>query len=287
MQNTVRMWFCGVVGLVGISAVGAIQGCSSGAQKEVPYPAPLVMPTVEARRMEGGDVLLEFRLVGRGSDTSAVLGFVRNVQRMFTVLRHPDTGLLDTVYYSVAAGGRSDDSTVVLELHGQERWTNMRAVAYDSLVGETVLVLGDKTMYSTKQTFFLPIRKEKQAEVLPIELKGFVEDVTDSSAVFVVLATRHRVIREEYFPSSEHLRVIVSGENGIVWNSQMQQVFANALYPVEPTFVAEVKRYELQWNGRDNQGNPLPPGEYTAQLLLPTRPYPYSTVIPFEWKGGK
>lgn len=283
MQTTVTIWL-GIV--LGISMMG-IQGCSSGVERERGYPVPLVQPLVEARRAQGGDVLLDFQLVGEGGDTSASMGFVRAVRKVYTIMRHPEYGVLDTVRYTLSSGSGERDGMATLELNGRERWTNMKAIVYDSLLSETVIELTDRTKYSTLQTFLLPVEDKKDAALLPITLKGLVENVTDSSAVFVALATRNRIVDEEYFPSSEQLRVVLSGAHGIVWSSQMQQVFMDAVYPVEPAFVAEVKRYELVWNGRDNQGRVVPPGEYSAQLVLPVLPHAYSTVIPFHWKGGK
>lgn len=268
-----------------VSILLPIQSCgSSTVQMQSAYPPPPVTPSLSVERGMAGDVIIDMNLTGRVADTSRIR-FVRNVKSIASVIIHPERGYLDTLKYQIAAGSQeAEDGSAQLILNARERWTNAQAIQYDSLYIETLITLQDGTRYGDVQNFFLPPASTKQEPISTITLAGSVEKVTDSSAVFVALAERHRIIPQEYFPSGERLRVTILDGGSIVWSSEQGQFFTQALSPVEPKFIAQVKRYELEWNGKNRQGEPLPPGRYTVQLMLPVKPHPYSSTIPFLWK---
>lgn len=273
--------------LMSVVAAMLVYACSSsgGAQVQSAYPPPPVVPEMSVRRANAADVLIDMTLTGLVSDTAGNR-FVRQVNKIQAVIIHPTIGRLDTLTYQLAAGNGENGGPARLVLNAQERWTNAQAIDYDSLYIETIITVQNGSRYGDMQTFMLAPASEKQDPLPPVTLEGSVENVTDTSAVFVALASRQRTIPDEYFPSSEKLRVTLLRDGAIVWSSVQGQFFAQAIYPVEPNLPGKVKRYELLWNGLDNNGKPLPPGDYTAQLMLPVRPYPYSTTIPFPWKTG-
>jgi len=54
---------------------------------------------------------------------------------------------------------------------------------------------------------------------------------------------------------------------------------------VKPAKNGDTERYEMLWTGVTNNNQPAPAGHYTAQLIVPARPLPYSANIDFDWKG--
>lgn len=264
----------------------AIQGCGSSETMQVrsAYPQSPVIPGLSAVRGTAGDILLEMGLSSPVED-STTFQFVRNVKSIEAVIIHPELGRLDTLKPQLAAMSEpGSKGTIELTINAQERWVNARALPYDSLYIETLITLQDGSRYGDVQKFLLPSANTKQDAMPVLTLKGSVENVTDTSVLFVAIAERRRIIPNEYFPSGERLRVTILDGATVVWSSEQNQFFTQALAPVEPKFVDQIKRYEMEWNGKKLNGEPLPPGHYTVQLILPVKPHPYSTTMPLAWK---
>ncbi len=270
-----------------VVCVCAVAGCGSseGAAKKLSYPPPQADFTINIERTMGGDLNVAMKLTGTGADTSRAVSFVRSIQKVHTLLYHPESGFLDSLVYTLASSFAEHDSTETMILEAQARWTNALGIPFDSLYTQTFITVRGGNTFAVEKGFSLPARTEKHNAVLALELKGWVENTTDSSVLFVALAERKRMIDSEYFPSSERLRVVITGEDGTtVWNSSAVQIFMQMTAPVDPKNNGEVRRYEMPWNGMDMQGKPVPPGTYNVLLMLPARPSPYSVVIPFHWK---
>ena len=260
-------------------------GCGSSSVERTVYPPPPGDVKLSLKRTTSGDVNIDLSISGTGADTSRQVRFVRNIVEVKTTLYHPEQGMLDSLTYFLASGssGQGDQKTMTIEALGY--WTNSLGLAFDSLYTITTIKERGGAIYGLEKGFSLPPRDEKQQGVLAVVLKGWVENVTDTSALFVALAERRRMLDNEYFPTSERLRLIITDEDGTTyWNSSQVQIFMQMTAPVEPKNVDAVKRYETLWEGRDMQGNPLPPGHYTATLSLPVRPSHYVVTIPFNWK---
>lgn len=116
-----------------------------------------------------------------------------------------------------------------------------------------------------------------------LSLTPFVRPGDEPSVVIGVNATRNRVIEGEYLPSSEDLRVIIRSGFKTIWQSNEGMAFLTVITPVRPESLGEVSTYSLDWDGTDTQGQALLPGEYTADIIIPSRPAPYQTQITFTW----
>lgn len=127
---------------------------------------------------------------------------------------------------------------------------------------------------------------EKNNSILPaMDLSPSVENITDSSATFVVSAKRNLLIPKEYFPNSEKIRVeIFNKQNKLKYNSSMNKVFMQVIADVLPIQIGETYIYRYYWDGRDNAGNQLSPGEYRVNITLPAKPKPYTCSLNFKWK---
>lgn len=114
-----------------------------------------------------------------------------------------------------------------------------------------------------------------------------IDAQTDSTVRFALLAVRNRGYGEDYHPTSERFRVEIFDQEGRRrFSSNTGIEYLQEISPVEPKR-GEVKRFTFEWPGTDDNGDPLPPGRYTAVLSLVTKPYPYKARISFEWKGSK
>ena len=116
-----------------------------------------------------------------------------------------------------------------------------------------------------------------------LTLNPFIRPGDEGLVVIGVNATRNRVIEGEYLPSSEDVRVIIRSGFKTIWQSNQGMAFLTVVSPVRPESVGEVSTYNLDWDGTDAEGQPLAPGDYTADIIIPSRPAPYQTQITFTW----
>lgn len=120
-------------------------------------------------------------------------------------------------------------------------------------------------------------------ESLTLEPSYKIEN--DSNIIFQLKAKRNKIVEREYFPNSEHFRVIITTLSGkIIWNSDYKQNFYQVIGDVAPTKVGEEYIYTLTWNGKDNQQNIIRPAEYKVRMVLPALPHSYNKLIDFKWK---
>jgi hypothetical protein len=115
----------------------------------------------------------------------------------------------------------------------------------------------------------------------PLELAPAIEK-DDGQIVFIVKATRLKLIDNEYFPDSEVFRVKVFDKSGkLIWQSNKGQNFFMAIQDVLPLETGQTHEYRLSWDKTDNKGNLVPPGDYTAELILPSKPFEYKSNMEF------
>lgn len=129
----------------------------------------------------------------------------------------------------------------------------------------------------------------------PLKLSPFIqrssavstpEEADQQAAEFYVMgveAMRMRAVEGEYLPSSEDLRVIIRQGFKVFWQSNTGMSYLTVITPVRPERSGEHSLYSLEWAGTDSYGMPLPPGEYTADIIIPAKPAPYQTQITFTW----
>jgi hypothetical protein len=98
-----------------------------------------------------------------------------------------------------------------------------------------------------------------------------------------VEAMRMRLVDGEYLPSSEDIRVFIRQGLKVFWQSNAGMSYLTVISPVRPERPGEHSLYSVEWTGTDSFGTPLPPGEYTADILIPAKPAPYQTQITFSW----
>ncbi|HYF02266.1 MAG TPA: BsuPI-related putative proteinase inhibitor, partial [Patescibacteria group bacterium] len=104
--------------------------------------------------------------------------------------------------------------------------------------------------------------------------------------LFTLNAKRNRSNGKEWMPSSENFRVIIfSAKGGEVWNSSFNMNYMTVVGDVKPVKVGTTEHYEMLWTGVGNNKQQVPAGTYTAQLIIPARPIPYTATVDFEWKG--
>ena len=127
--------------------------------------------------------------------------------------------------------------------------------------------------------------KQAEAVLEAMTLTPSVETKPDG-ILFVLNAKRNRTVGKEWMPSSEKFRVIItSAKGGEIYNSSNGMNYMAVVGDVKPAKNGDTERYEMLWPGVTNNKQPAPAGHYTAQLMIPARPLPYSANIDFDWKG--
>lgn len=114
-------------------------------------------------------------------------------------------------------------------------------------------------------------------------LKPSVKEQTSDFVTFSLKATRNKTVEGEYLPSSEDLRLIIFDSNGaMVWNSSHNMNFLMVIGEVLPIKIGATHEYIGNWNKKDNNGKFVPPGSYTAKLIIPAAPNNYSIDLAFK-----
>ncbi|MES2765862.1 MAG: hypothetical protein V4642_08345 [Bacteroidota bacterium] len=127
--------------------------------------------------------------------------------------------------------------------------------------------------------------KQADASLEAMTLTPSIENKPEG-ILFVLNAKRNRSVGKEWMPSSEQFRVIInSAKGGEIWNSSNNMNYMTVVGDVKPSKAGGIERYEMLWNGTTNGKQTAPPGHYTAQLMIPSRPLPYSANVEFDWKG--
>lgn len=95
----------------------------------------------------------------------------------------------------------------------------------------------------------------------------------DSLIVFVMDLLRLKPAEDEYFPTSERLRIVITNKLGkTIWSSDYDLNFLQIIGQVEPVEVGKVHRYIVPWNRKDNNGNYVKEGELRVSFILPVKP---------------
>lgn len=127
--------------------------------------------------------------------------------------------------------------------------------------------------------------KQAEATLEAMTLTPSIEPRPDG-ILFVLNAKRNRSVGKEWMPSSEKFRVIItSAKGGEIYNSSNGMNYMMVVGEVKPAKAGATERYEMLWPGVTNNNQPAPAGHYTAQLMIPARPLPYSANIDFDWNG--
>lgn len=161
-------------------------------------------------------------------------------------------------------------------LIGSVVWEGNDAKTSQSAIADVSVLTSSDHLVFTQPITYQP--------ATPLELLPFTTRVSDSLLTIGVVAIRVFKPQGEYLPSSERLRLIISDQKGnVVWRSDAGMQFMTIVGQIEPTLEGRTEQYTSQWNGVDLQGNPVRPGTYDCEILIPARPTPYSVRTPVQW----
>lgn len=145
-----------------------------------------------------------------------------------------------------------------------------------ALILSIILILS--SCCSTKES------KSKSNHPEIMELYGKYEQLNENMAKFILKAKRLATVDREYIPNSDVFRVNVFDQNGnLIWDSSFENNYLQVITNVEPVNVGDEHTYELHWNfSINNSKSKAKPGNYTALLMIPSKPNIYSCKIDFE-----
>lgn len=139
-------------------------------------------------------------------------------------------------------------------------------------------------------TMLLSCSSMKKEKIVPSEralsVKCDIIKINDKTLSFVVEANRLRADSAEYFPNSEHIRLLILDNRGMIkWRSDDKIVFSSAISKPLPDTVGNTYKYNIDWYGNDNNKNILVTGKYKVQVILTCRPKPYIMDMEIDWKN--
>ncbi len=101
----------------------------------------------------------------------------------------------------------------------------------------------------------------------------YMFEISDSLVLFGLDVIRTSSPGDEYFPTSERLRVEVQNMLGkTVWRSDEDVYFLQVIGDVEPKEIGSCYRYVKFWNRKDNNEKFIPKGKFKVMLTLPIQP---------------
>ncbi|MFM8179392.1 MAG: hypothetical protein ACKOAG_09460 [Candidatus Kapaibacterium sp.] len=276
--------------LVSGLVVALLGGCATSRADEnlsATFGTPAPVPsTFTATRVRGGSISFEYLYLAPHDTANAAFRTFIDVSESYCVIIDPRRGVLDTIDMRPVTGVTSiDESSDSLVLTGRGYWTNSSTIEYDELIFDVVIVSRGTSYHDARRIRLEAVTEEQKASPLMF-VEPFIDEQTDSTVTFALLARRNRGASIDYFPSSERLRVeIVAGDGRVVFASNHGMNYLQEVQPVEPLQREQLHRYLYTWNGRDNEGRPVGKGTYAVRLRLVTRPDPYEAKTMIEWKG--
>lgn len=245
-----------------------------------------VQATFTAQRVRGGSVNFDYLYLVPHDTSDAAFRTLFEVSESYCVVIDPKRGPLDTIDIRPITGVTSmDEATDSLIVTGKGYWLNSSMTEYDELIFD-VAMFSRGTWYHDARRIRLDAASDDQKASPLMYVEPFIDEQTDSSVTFALLARRNRGASIDYYPTSERLRVqIVSADGLEVFASNKGMNYLQEVQPVEPFQREQLHRYLYSWNGRDNSGAFVRAGTYTVQLSLPVKPEPYQATIKLDWKG--
>jgi len=119
-----------------------------------------------------------------------------------------------------------------------------------------------------------------------LELVPEVE-FAEHEIVFRLRARRLLPPPQEYFPTSERLRVELFDGIKQLWSSANGVMFLQVIGEVEPQQPGQEQLYEYRWSAQLGSGEVLPSGRYRVCMSLPAQPRQYVVCLPLEWHGKR
>lgn len=238
-------------------------------------------------RGKSGSVKVTFEFKAK-IDTTQEYNFVANIQDVLCIVHNNELSIHDTLNLTLVNGSTGIDGTNdSIIASGSNAWINRTGANFSSLECELVIIMRDK-QYKYYETFDLPAISEEQYSRMVMKATPFLDEVTDSTITFALLAERLRPVNDDYHPNSEKFRVeIFNAKGALVFNSNFGMNYMQMISHVEPYRVSEKKRFEYLWDGKGNNKLPLPAGKYKAVLTMVVKPISYGAEIEFDWKGSQ
>ncbi len=110
----------------------------------------------------------------------------------------------------------------------------------------------------------------------------------DQSVMFSMDAVRLKPQEEEYFPTSERIRVIVRNQKGkVLWRSDEGIAFLQVIGEVQPKEIFDCYRYSYVWDGKDSEGRFILDQKLNIELILPIYPNPIIKFIEYGGNDGR
>lgn len=262
-----------------------VSGCRTASPPESHDIPPPVRPILKLEFQRGG-LNIAARFETLRDTTSPLHHFVFSIDTLRAVLQIRGRAHYDTVLVLPQISGTTGIREKIdsISVEGFDRWSNPLGIPLDTVRYRLELTTLQRQRYAV--TFDTVLALPADSTLPYVSVTPFIDVRTDSTITFALLAQRHRGFGEDYYPTSERMRVEIFDDKGqLRFSSNYQLDFMQAIAPVEPKFRGDVKRFTFEWPGVDNTGEPLPPGHYVARLSLVTKPYPYSAQIEFEWQG--
>lgn len=106
----------------------------------------------------------------------------------------------------------------------------------------------------------------------------------DSTLDFTLSSKRNFIEEKEYIPNSETIRLEIFDSNGgRVYSSNHGMNYFQVIKHVLPDEIGRTYNYHVFWNRRNDAGELMEHGKYTAKLTIPARPLPYAASLDFEF----
>lgn len=256
----------------------AIAGCSSSSGVSRQSEAHLLRENPIGIVLRADTINMSYTVIVESVDATRLKGASQVILQVYHDVKRQEIPMLIT---SMGAPGRSETITTMITCTIPS--ANLRS--FDSLGISARLDDGDHNFSVTVKNASAYGPSGVTADPAPsdtaaVQLLVSYRRNPDSTFTFTARALRRRTVEGEYFPSSEHLRLrMINGKGQIVWSTNTGMAFLTMVSPVEPAAVGSVHDYEADWDGRDEDGQTLPGGSYRMEVVLPSKPVPYVTVV--------
>jgi hypothetical protein len=118
-----------------------------------------------------------------------------------------------------------------------------------------------------------------------LKLEPYSKKINDSTFQIGIIATRLNLVDDEYLPTSESIRAVITSENEKdIWHSNNNLNYLQVISKVLPDSIGQSYDYQLFWNMKNDNGKKFSGEKITANLIIPASPKNYFTSIKFNIK---
>jgi hypothetical protein len=180
------------------------------------------------------------------------------------------------------SGVLKNDGTSAVTLNSIIRYRYIDPAFLDKTTSQFIVYTKDGVYYYQTDSKHIVINNLNDKA---LTLTPFIKKNEKSGYTIGVEAVRQYIVESEYIPDSQTLIVeILSHDGKTAWNSGKGKNFMQMIMNVKPEIIGESYKYEIIWDGKDNNGKPLNPGRYTFNFIIPAKPESYSATMEMEWK---